>query len=131
MIAGMKTVVPIESKNSASGLPFVTTFHVNCYFWFQLFLPSARLIGFCNTVYLGGVHGIIRDCGSACLFSFHMADPDPTFHFNADPDPDPTPRQNNTNLRPLVYRPSTAPRLQCERPRPSLAPFWYSKAPEF
>ncbi len=45
-----------------------------------------------------------------------MADPGPTFHFNADPDPDPAPRQNSTNL---VYRPSTAARLQCERPRPS------------
>jgi hypothetical protein len=50
---------------------------------------------------------------------FH-ADPYASFHFNADPDPDPAPRQNNryesatTGLQTL-----TAPRLQCERPRPS------------
>ncbi len=45
------------------------------------------------------------------------ADPDPAFNFNADPDPafhvnadsDPAPHQSDGNLRPLVYRPSTAP----------------------
>jgi hypothetical protein len=45
---------------------------------------------------------------------FH-ADPDPSFHFNTNPtfhfnaDPDPVPHQSDVNLRPLVYRPSTAP----------------------
>jgi hypothetical protein len=41
----------------------------------------------------------------------HPADPDPTFYFNGypDPDPDPVPHQIVANLRPLVYKPSTAP----------------------
>ncbi len=33
--------------------------------------------------------------------------PDQTFHWNADSDP--ASHQNDTNLRPLVYRPSRAP----------------------
>jgi hypothetical protein len=46
--------------------------------------------------------------------SFHFdADPDPTFHFDAGPDLDPgpatAPHQSDANLRPLVYRPFTAP----------------------
>jgi len=44
--------------------------------------------------------------------SFHFyADPDLAVHFHAnlDPDTDPAPYQSNANLRPLVYRPSTAP----------------------
>jgi hypothetical protein len=32
---------------------------------------------------------------------------DPSFHFNGDPDP--APHQTDPNLRPLVYRASTAP----------------------
>ncbi len=41
--------------------------------------------------------------------SFHFdANPDPTFYF-AFPDPDPAPHRSNTNLRPLVCRPSTLP----------------------
>ncbi len=40
--------------------------------------------------------------------AFHFkADPDPAYHFNADPDP--APHKSVTNLRPLFYRPSTAP----------------------
>jgi hypothetical protein len=49
---------------------------------------------------------------------FHLdADPDQTFHFDADPDQtffhldadtNPAVHQSDANLRPLVYRPSTA-----------------------
>ncbi len=41
----------------------------------------------------------------------YYADPDPaiTFDANLDPDTDPAPHQSDANLRPLVYRPSTAP----------------------
>jgi hypothetical protein len=60
--------------------------------------------------------------GSATSFLFFNTDPDSTFYFNADtdsifllfvrirPDPDPVPahHQSDTNLRPLVYRPSRA-----------------------
>ncbi len=39
--------------------------------------------------------------------SHHVsADPDPTFHFNADPDL--APNQSDANLRPLVYRSTSA-----------------------
>ncbi len=50
--------------------------------------------------------------------SFHVdADPDLTFHFDVDqdlypspaPTPAPAPLKYETNLRPLVYRPSTTP----------------------
>ncbi len=44
--------------------------------------------------------------------TFHFdADPNPTFHFDAvkPPYPDPVHRQSDENLRPIVYRPSTAP----------------------
>jgi hypothetical protein len=42
--------------------------------------------------------------------AFHFnADPDLAFCFNADPDPDHDPHQSNRNLRPLIYRHSTAP----------------------
>jgi hypothetical protein len=63
------------------------------------------------------------------------ADPDPSFRFDADQDPivhidsgpDPAPFQGDANLRPLISRPFTAPieppRLHCERPIPSIAPF--------
>ncbi len=58
------------------------------------------------------------------------ADLDTTFHFDADPDVNPAPpHQNDANLRPQVYStgPSMAqfepPRLNCERPGPSMAPF--------
>jgi hypothetical protein len=50
-------------------------------------------------------------------------DPDPTINFDADPDPTPASHQSGTNLRPLVYGPSTPsfepPCLYCARPRPS------------
>ncbi len=62
---------------------------------------------------------------------FHFdADPDPNFYFDADPDPDfhfdadtdPVPHQSDPDLRPMVYRTSTAlyfdpPRLHCEPPQ--------------
>jgi hypothetical protein len=50
--------------------------------------------------------------------AFHShEDPDPTFHSDEDPDPifhseedsDPVPYQSDANLRPLVYRSSSAP----------------------
>ncbi len=43
---------------------------------------------------------------------FHLnedPDPDSAFHPNVDPDPDPAPHRSDTNLQPLVYRPSRAP----------------------
>jgi hypothetical protein len=54
--------------------------------------------------------------------------------FNADPDL--TPHQYDANLRPLAYRPATdihfePPRLDFERPRPSVAPFWARKLLSF
>jgi hypothetical protein len=75
-----------------------------------------------------GIHHVKKCCGSGSLFS--LWDLDLTFQFDADPDVDPAPpHQSDANLRPLVYRtgPSTAqfepPRLNCERPGPSMAPF--------
>ncbi len=60
--------------------------------------------------------------------SFHFnADPDPTFHFNVDPGPDP--HQSDAKLQPLLHFEPAC--LHCERPLPSMAPVWASKAPKF
>ncbi len=55
--------------------------------------------------------------------------------FDADTDPDLAPLQSDRNLWPMVYRTPEfhfePPSLHCERPRPSTALFWASKAFEF
>ncbi len=58
------------------------------------------------------------------MLSGRVADPGPAIHFNADPDPDPdsepdpdpAPVQRDGNMRPLDYRPSTAPFLAYRHP---------------
>ncbi len=56
------------------------------------------------------------------------ADPDPIFHFDADADPDPASCQKRwvfptTGVQTLQGSIIEPPRLLCERPRPSMAPF--------
>jgi hypothetical protein len=56
---------------------------------------------------VGGSHLLYADPDP---FLHVNADPDPIFYFYADPDPaSPPPHQSDANLRPLVFRPSTAP----------------------
>jgi hypothetical protein len=73
----------------------------------------------------GSAHSLLMR--SVSDFYFH-ADPDPTFPFKRiriwlDFDP----HQCDTNLPPLANRSYfEPPRLHCERPQPSMAPFWAS-----
>ncbi len=62
---------------------------------FNSYPDTRRLLTWC-----GSGTGFSLWCGSVSLSDFQ---------FHADPDSDPVPRQGDANLRPLVYRPSTAP----------------------
>ncbi len=99
---------------------------------YSYFVPNRSYNFFkkCNQI-ASRRQSIEQCCGSGTLF---VADPDQifsiwygsgsTFHFDADPDAEPALHHRDANLRPLVFRHTTAS-------RPSIVPFYTSTAPEF
>ncbi len=82
-------------------------------------------------------HGYAYESSSSVAVPHNLdADPNPTFHFDADPDPAPSQRIKVMKIFDHWHKDS--PRfhfdpasLHCERPRPSIAPFfWAFIAPE-